>query len=78
MRTRSTARRSPTDAGPDAGFDVYSTVRGGRSVAVQGWATLTVGGKSRIYSINLATGEATERGTFRMPVTDLAIELGQL
>lgn len=66
------------DAGPDAGFDVYSTVRDGRSVAVQGWATLTVGGKSRIYSINLATGEATERGTFRMPVTDLAIELGQL
>lgn len=66
------------DAGPDAGFDVYSTVRDGRSVAVQGWATLTVGGKSRIYSVDLATGEVTDRGTFRMPVTDLAIGLDQL
>ena len=66
------------DAGPDAGFDIYSTVRDGRSVAVQGWATLTVGGKSRVYSVNLATGEAAERGTFRMPVTDLAIGLDQL
>jgi hypothetical protein len=66
------------DAGPDAGFDIYSTVRDGRSVAVQGWATLTVGGKSRIYSVNLATGQATDRGAFRMPVTDLAIGLDQL
>jgi hypothetical protein len=66
------------DAGPDAGFDIYSTVRDGRSVAVQGWATLTVGGKSRIYSVNVATGEVLDRGTFRMPVTDLAIGLDQL
>ncbi|SNS68297.1 protein of unknown function [Geodermatophilus pulveris] len=66
------------DAGPDAGFDIYSTVRDGRSVAVQGFATLTVGGESRLYSVNLATGEAADRGTFRMPVTDLAIGLNQL
>ncbi|TFV73355.1 DUF4394 domain-containing protein [Blastococcus sp. CT_GayMR19] len=65
------------DAGPDAGFDIYSTVRDGRSVAAQGWATLTVGGKSRIYSVNLTTGQASDRGTFRMPVTDLAIGLDQ-
>lgn len=70
--------RLRVDAGPDAGFDIYSTVRDGRSVAVQGWATLTVGGESRIYSIDLATGEATDRGSFRMPVTDLAIALDQL
>ncbi|WNV76268.1 DUF4394 domain-containing protein [Geodermatophilus sp. DSM 44513] len=66
------------DAGPDAGFDIYSTVRDGRSVAVQGFATLTVGGQSRLYSINLATGQAAERGAFQVPVTDLAIGLNQL
>jgi hypothetical protein len=66
------------DAGPDIGFDIYSTVRDGRTVAVQGWATLTVGGKSRVVSVNLATGEVTDRGAFRLPVTDLAIGLGQI
>ncbi len=67
-----------TDAGPDAGFDIYSTVRDERTVAVQGWATLTVGGQSRVYAVDLATGEVTDRGAFRMPVSDLAIGLGQL
>ena len=66
------------DAGPDAGFDIYSTVRDGRTVAVQGWATLTVGGQSRVFSVNLATGEVADRGAFRLPVSDLAIGLGQL
>jgi uncharacterized protein DUF4394 len=66
------------DAGPDAGFDIYSTVRDGRTVAVQGWATLVTNGQSRVFSVNLATGEVTDRGGFRMPVVDLAIGLGQL
>ena len=66
------------DAGPDAGFDIYSTVRDGRSVAAQGWATLTVGGSSRIFSVNLTTGQATDRGAFRTAVTDIAIGLDQL
>lgn len=66
------------DAGPDAGFDIYSTVRDGRSVAVQGWATLTVGGSSRVFFVNPATGQASDRGTFRMPVSDIAIGLNQL
>lgn len=66
------------DAGPDVGFDIYSTVRDGRAVAAQGWATLTVGGDSRLYSVNLATGEASDRGAFPTSVTDLAIGLDQL
>lgn len=66
------------DAGADAGFDIYSTVRDGRSVAAQGWATLTIGGSSRIFSVNLTTGQATDRGTFRTSVTDIAIGLDQL
>jgi Domain of unknown function (DUF4394) len=66
------------DAGPDAGFDIYSTVRDGRTVAVQGWATLTVGGQSRVFSVNLATGEVADRGAFRLAVSGLAIGLGQL
>lgn len=66
------------DAGSDAGFDIYSTVRDGRSVAVQGWATLTVNGSSRLYFVNLATGQASDRGSFGRSVTDLAIGLNQL
>jgi hypothetical protein len=37
-----------------------------------------VGGQSRVFAVDLATGEVTDRGAFRMPVTDLAIGLGQL
>ncbi|SDQ05863.1 DUF4394 domain-containing protein [Quadrisphaera sp. DSM 44207] len=75
--TLSATGRLRVDAGPDAGFDIYSTVRDGRTTAVEGWATLTVGGSSRLYAVDLPTGRATDRGGFRTPVTDLAIGLAQ-
>ena len=65
------------DAGADAGFDIYSTVRGGRTVAVDGFATLRVGGSYRLYSVNLLTGAVDRKGTFWTSVTDLAIPLNQ-
>jgi hypothetical protein len=65
------------DAAVDAGFDVYSFLRGGRTVAVDGYATLTVGGVSALYEVGLLTGQATKVGTFDSAVTDIAIPLGQ-
>ena len=63
------------DAGTDAGFDVVSTLKNGRTTAVTGFATLTVSGKSALYKINLITGAAAKQGTFPVAVTDLALPL---
>ncbi len=65
------------DAGADAGFDIYSTVRRGRAVGAKGFASLSVGGAYRLYAVNLLTGEVDDRGRFPYPVTDLAIKLKQ-
>lgn len=65
------------DARPDAGFDIYSTVRGGRTVAVEGYAVVDAGKGYRAYQVNLFTGELTDLGKFPTPVTDLAIGLDQ-
>jgi hypothetical protein len=63
------------DAGTDAGFDVYSDLKNGRTSSVTGFATLQANGRSSLYRINLVTGEASLRGSFPIPVTDLAIAL---
>ena len=65
------------DVDPDAGFDIYSTVRRDAAVSNQGFATLTVNGKNRLYGIDLTSGQATELGSFDRPVTDIAIPLAQ-
>jgi len=63
------------DAGTDAGFDVYSDLRNGKTSSVTGFAALQVGGRSALYRVNLITGEASLRGQFPLPVTDLAVAL---
>ena len=45
------------DAGSDAGFDIAGKDN-------RGWATLSVGGKYRLYSVSLLTGEVTSKGSF--------------
>ena len=67
------------DASTDSGFDIYSTVRDGRTVAVEGFAVSKPANDAayRLYSINLATGEAADRGSFDKDVTDIAIGLNQ-
>ena len=65
------------DAGPDAGFDIYSTVRNGSTVDVTGFATAQVGGRYSLYRITLLTGKADRVGTFDRAVTDIAIPLDQ-
>ncbi len=68
------------DASSAAGFDIYSTLRGGGSaVNVQGFAALTSGGRTRFYRINLLSGRAWMAGTFRSndQVIDVAVPLRQ-
>ncbi|MBA3720141.1 MAG: DUF4394 domain-containing protein, partial [Nocardioidaceae bacterium] len=65
------------DAGQNAGFDIYSTVDGGTTVDVDGFATLRVNDRFKLYKITLFTGEATNRGAFDRRVTDIAIPLNQ-
>ena len=64
------------DAGGNAGFDIYSTLSGGKAVSAAGFATLVApNGTASLYSINLLNGTATSIGQFPLPITDLAISL---
>jgi hypothetical protein len=65
------------DGAPDAGFDIYSTVRRDKTVELDAYATIGVGGSYQLYSINLLTGAADKEGSFKSPVTDIAIPLAQ-
>ncbi|WP_334187236.1 DUF4394 domain-containing protein [Noviherbaspirillum sp.] len=70
-----------TDTATSVGFDIYSTVRDGVTVDVQGLASLhTADGATSLYSINLVTGKATARGSFsgQNKVIGIAIPLNQL
>ena len=63
------------------GFDIYSTIRDGVTVNVQALASLQAAtGASSFYSVTLATGKATARGSFspRNKVIGIAIPLNQL
>jgi hypothetical protein len=68
------------DAGANAGFDIYSRIRGGNTLDVQAFASLVTGGRSGLYKLNLFTGRATLLGTFKRQdtVVDIAIPLNQL
>lgn len=59
----------------DAGFDIYASLRKGKAVENSGFATIGVGGKYSLYSINLLTGQADAEGSFKSAVTDIAIQL---
>ncbi|WP_207914576.1 DUF4394 domain-containing protein [Micromonospora sp. KC213] len=67
------------DAGIQAGFDIYSIVRDDKTVYNKGFAVLQVNGRSKLYEIDMLTGEADKQGTFYdYKVIDLALPLGQL
>ncbi len=64
------------DAGANAGFDIFSTLSGGKATAATGFATLpAANGTSSLYSINLLNGTATHIGQFPLAMTDIAITL---
>ena len=68
------------DTNATIGSDIYSTIRNGTTVDVAGFASLTVGGRSAFYEIDLLQGRATSNGVFssRNQVTGIAIPLNQL
>jgi Domain of unknown function (DUF4394) len=67
------------DAGPTAGFDIYSRLRAGRTVSNAAYAALPVGGRSAFFRVNLLAGQAEPVGFFssRNQVIDIAIPLDQ-
>ncbi|WP_242623047.1 DUF4394 domain-containing protein [Pseudonocardia sediminis] len=64
------------DAGIDAGFDIYSTLRGDTAVDQTAFAALQVDGTTTLYRANLFTGSVARVGDLDRDVTDLAIALG--
>ena len=65
------------DAAAASGFDIYSLLVNGVTVANIPFATLSVNGKYRFYSVNLTTGQAFPLGRFDDAVVDIAIPLSQ-
>ena len=65
------------DAGPSAGFDIYSHVVRGVTVANRAFATFSVNGRYSFYRVNVTTGSATLIGGFDDPVVDIAVPLNQ-
>ncbi|WP_439379848.1 DUF4394 domain-containing protein [Amycolatopsis lexingtonensis] len=64
------------DAGPNAGFDIYSDLVNGKAASVTAFATLLSStGQASLYSVNLLNGEAANVGQFPLPLADLAIAL---
>jgi len=64
------------DAGLDAGFDIFSKLSSGKTVANMAFATLTPAkGSATFYSVDLLTGVASSIGVFPLDVTDVAIAL---
>ena len=61
----------------DAGFDIYSELSSGVTIANVPLATIMMNGKYSFYLINLTTGDATSLGTFDENVVDIAIPLQQ-
>jgi Domain of unknown function (DUF4394) len=76
-RTLTLTGKLGVDAGADAGFDIYSSLRRGVTTDVSGFAVLNVAGTSRLHEVSPLTGSATDRGKFSYPVTDIAIQLDQ-
>jgi hypothetical protein len=65
------------DADAAAGFDIYSVLSKGVTVANFPFATLGASGTYRFYAINLTTGQALSLGRFDKAVVDIAIPLSQ-
>ncbi|MFG2022425.1 DUF4394 domain-containing protein [Streptomyces sp. NPDC048825] len=64
------------DAGPSAGFDIYTSTRSGSNTA---YAVLRVDGKQRLYRADLLNGSVARTGTFDSgrAVVDVALPLRQ-
>jgi hypothetical protein len=62
-------------AGASVGFDIYSEVEDGATVANFGFAAIPTGTANRFHFVDLLTGRVTYIGRFPTRVTDIAIDL---
>jgi Domain of unknown function (DUF4394) len=65
------------DPDTPVGFDIYSKLRDGATVANKGLASLVVGGVIGFYRIDMLSGKATLIDTIHDSVIDIAIPLDQ-
>lgn len=65
------------DPETSVGFDIYSSLRNGVTQSNTGYATLTVGGVTSLYKINVLTGKATRLDTVRQAIIDVAVPVDQ-
>ena len=67
------------DAGPVAGFDIYSRTSLGATQGNHGFASISVLARYSFYKVSLLTGKASRVGSFRPSdqVADIAIPLAQ-
>ncbi|MFJ7213361.1 DUF4394 domain-containing protein [Amycolatopsis sp. NPDC098790] len=64
------------DAGPNAGFDIFSDLVNGKTVSATAFATIVPpGGPATLASVNLLTGAATPVGQLPLAITDIALAL---
>jgi hypothetical protein len=65
------------DAGPNAGFDIFADLSGGKTISNTAFATLTLPGNSRstLFTVELLTGAATSVGLFPLNISDIAVAL---
>ena len=65
------------DATGDAGMDILSETRDGRTVGNTGYAVLSINGRAGFYRVNLLTGKASLVDWFssKAAVTDIAVAL---
>jgi Domain of unknown function (DUF4394) len=65
------------DGTAPVGFDVYSVLDEDVTVDNRGFASFTAFGAPAFYRVDVLTGAATFVGTFRVPVSDIAVPLDQ-
>lgn len=63
--------------GPNAGFDIFSTLKNGSTVDNDAFAVVEKDGTWKLLAVSLADGSSADRGTFKKDVVDLAIKLDQ-
>lgn len=65
----------PADIGPNAGFDIHSTLSDGVAEGNAAFAAVAVDGAQRLWAVDVLTGSVSDLGAFDAAVTDLAVEL---
>ncbi|HEU5156617.1 MAG TPA: DUF4394 domain-containing protein [Streptosporangiaceae bacterium] len=64
------------DAGPNAGFDIFSDLSNGKTISNTAFgAFIPSGGSATLYTVELLTGAATRVGTFPLAITEVAVSL---